>query len=70
MVKRSQNETVFIYKQTGWVRVFLSPEENYSTLVYVTDGTTVDEIVKKIDLSDIHTVWVQVFRISRFQFEV
>ena len=59
MVKRA-NESVFISNTTGWVRVFLSPEENYSTLVYTTDETTVTEIIRKIDLEEIHAIWVEV----------
>lgn len=65
MVKRFPNETVFISKQTGWVRVFLNPDQNHSTLMYVTDSTTVDEMVKKIGLPDVYTVWIQVFENSK-----
>ena len=59
MVKRA-NESVFISSVTGWVRVFLNPEENHSTLVYTTDNTTVADISQKINLQDIYTIWVQV----------
>lgn len=65
MVKRFPNETVFISMETGWVRVFLNPEQNHSTLVYVTNSTTVDELVQKIGLPDVHTIWVQVFNNSK-----
>lgn len=63
MVLRSQNAVVFIRQQTGWVRIYLSPVENFSSVVYATDTTTIDEINKKIDVPEKFTIWVEVLSI-------
>ncbi|XKL61561.1 hypothetical protein PGB90_008618 [Kerria lacca] len=65
MIQRIQKETVFISNQTGWVRVYLNPDENYSTLVYVTDVTTVQDIVNESKFSENSTIWVQYYGIKR-----
>lgn len=67
MIQRIQKETVFISNQTGWVRVYLNPDENYSTLVYVTDVTTVQDIVNESKFSENSTIWVQVFKFFYFE---
>lgn len=63
MVLRSRNEVIFIRQQTGWVRIFLSPVENFSSVVYATDATTVEEIKKKIDVPENCTIWVEVLNV-------